>query len=80
MVFLPGVGGGGVGRNSDIFIYIYVGLAHFGGSKFCISIFFWVFRKMNILGGMKFLWIFFGGHHTTGLVLGVISMHFMVFT
>ena len=39
---------------------------------------FWVFRKMNIFGGIKILWIFFGGHHKIGLYLGVISMHFMV--
>ena len=35
---------------------------------------------MNILGGMKILWIFLGGHHKTGLVLGVISMHLRVFS
>ena len=35
---------------------------------------------MNILGGMKILWIFFGGHHKIGLYLGVISMHFKVFS
>ena len=35
---------------------------------------------MNIFWGMKILWIFFGGHHKTGLYLGVISMHFMVFS
>ena len=34
---------------------------------------------MNIFGGMKILWIFFGCHHKIGLVLGVISMHFRVF-
>ena len=31
-----------------------------------------VFRKMKIL------WIFFWGQHKTGLVLGVISMHFRI--
>ena len=35
---------------------------------------------MNIFGGMKILWIFFGGHHKIGLCLGVISMHFNVFS
>ena len=30
---------------------------------------------MNIFVGMKILWIFSGGHHKTGLTLGVISMH-----
>ena len=38
-------------------------------------------------GGIKILWIFFfgggggwGGHHKIGLYLGVISMHFRVFS
>ena len=38
------------------------------------SIFLGVFRKINIFGGMKILWIFFGGHHKIGLYLGGISM------
>ena len=29
---------------------------------------FGVFFKNNILGGMKILWIFFGGHPAIGLV------------
>ena len=40
--------------------------------------FFLIFRK-HIFGGMKILWIFFGGHHKIGLYLEVISMHFRVF-
>ena len=32
------------------------------------------FRKINIFGALKILWILFGGHHKIGLVLGVISM------
>ena len=43
-----------------------------------ISIFFGVFRKINIFWGMKILWIFFGGHYKIGLYLGVISVHFRV--
>ena len=35
---------------------------------------------MNIFWGMKILWIFFGGRHKIGLYLGVISMHFRVFS
>ena len=35
---------------------------------------------MNIFGGMKILWIFFGGCNKTGLYLGVICMHFRVFS
>ena len=37
------------------------------------------FRK-NILLGMKILWMFFWGHYKIGLYLGVISMHFKVFS
>ena len=34
---------------------------------------------MNVFfGGMKILWIFFGGHHKICLYLGVTSMHFRV--
>ena len=35
---------------------------------------------MSIFGGIKILWIFFLGHHKIGLYLGVIFMHFMVFS
>ena len=35
---------------------------------------------MNTFGAMKILWIFSWGHHKTGLVLGVISMRFRVFS
>ena len=42
--------------------------------------YFGVFRKMNIFWGMKIFWIFLGGHHKIGLYLGVISMHFRVFS
>ena len=34
---------------------------------------------MNILLGMKILWIFYGSHHKIGLDLGVISMHLEFF-
>ena len=37
---------------------------------------FWGFQKNE----MKILLIFFGGHHKIGLYLGVISMHFRVFS
>ena len=39
----------------------------------------WV-RNINIFGGMKILWIFLGGHDKIGLVLGVSSMYFRVFS
>ena len=35
---------------------------------------------MNIFGSMKILWIFLRVHHKTELVLGVISMHFGIFS
>ena len=38
------------------------------------------FSEKNIFWGMKILWIFFWGHHEIGLYLGVISMHFRVFS
>ena len=74
----PGVGG------TLIFSYTYVGWGHYFGFEFCISIFLGVFNKKKIGGGggggMKILWIFFWGHHKNGLYLGVISMHFRVFS
>ena len=39
-----------------------------------------LFRKMNIFWGMKILLIYFWCHHKTGLVLGLISMHFRTFS
>ena len=38
------------------------------------------FRRMNMFGGMENLWICIWSQHKTGLVLGVISVHFMVFS
>ena len=35
---------------------------------------------MNIFWGMKILWIYFGDHHKIELYLGVIFMHFRVFS
>ena len=35
---------------------------------------------MNIFGGMKILWIFWGVYHIIGLYLRVITMHFRVFS
>ena len=63
-----------------IFSYIRRLGSFFGGSKFWFSIFLGVFRKNNIFGGIKNLWIFFWGHHKIGLYLGVISIHFRVFS
>ena len=74
----PGRGGGG-GGYSNIFIHTYVGSGHFWGAKKRISIFFGVFRKINIFWGLKILWIFFSGHHKIRLDLGVISLHLRIF-
>ena len=41
---------------------------------------FGVFSKTNIFWDMKILLIFSKGHHKIGLYLGVISMHFRVFS
>ena len=79
--FFPRVGGGGGGgRFSDIFIQMWL-QAIFRGSKFLVSIFLRVFRKLNIFGGMKILCFVecFWGHHKIGIYLEVISMHFRVF-
>ena len=37
-------------------------------------------QKNEYFWGKKILWIFFGDHHKIGLYLGVISMHFRVFS
>ena len=41
---------------------------------------FGVFSKINIFWDMKILLIFSKGHHKIGLYLGIISMHFRVFS
>ena len=69
-----GGGGGGGGGYSDIFIIGTLRLFFFwGGSKFCISIFFGGFQK-------KILWILFWGHHKIGLYLELITIHFRIFS
>ena len=60
-----------------IFSYIYVGLDHFWGFKILNFNMFGGFRNIIIFGGMKILWIY---HYKTGLVLGVISIHFRGFS
>ena len=35
------------------------------------------FRKMNIFGDMKKLWIFLGGHYIFGLIWGIISIYIL---
>ena len=60
--------------------HTYVGSGQFWDSKFWISLFCWVFRKINNFWGMKILWIIFGGLQKIGLYLGVISMQFRGFS
>ena len=77
---IPKGGGGGGGGGTPIFSYLRRLRLFFGVQYFEFQ-YFWGFRKKNnIFGGMKILRIFLGGHHKNGLYLGVISMHFRVFS
>ena len=58
--------------------HTYIGSGYFLGFKIFNFNIFWVFQKT--FGGMKILWIFFGGHHKIGLYFEDISMHFRVFS
>ena len=66
---IPRGGGGGRG-GTLIFSHIRRLGPFFWVQNSEISIFLGVFRKINIFGGMKILWIFFWGHHKIGLVWG----------
>ena len=71
----PGGGGGG----TLIFSYIRRLGSLFWAQNFEFH-YFWGFpAKMNIILGIKILWIFFGGCSQKSDYLGVISMHFRVF-
>ena len=74
---LRGRGGGG---GTLIFSYIHRLRSFLGGSKFEFQYFGGFSDKINIFGDMKILWIFLGGHHKIELYLGVIYMHFRVFS
>ena len=63
-----------------LIFYAYVGSGHYYGFKSLNFNIFGGFQKNNNFWGMKILLIFFGGHHKIGLFLGVISMHFRVFS
>ena len=60
-----GGGGGGGGGQKFEFQHFFVG----GGGS-----------ENEYFLGYEDLWIFFGEHHKIGLYLGVISMHFRVFS
>ena len=71
-----------VGGYLDIFIYIRRLGPFLGVQNLEFQYFFFFgggggFRNIVILGGMKILWIY---HYKTGLVLGVISIHFRGFS
>ena len=56
-------------------------MGYFFGLKILNFNSFWGFQKNKyFFGGMKILWIFLGGSPKIGLYLGVISMHFSVFS
>ena len=70
--------GGGGGGGSEFFNIRRLWL--FFAFKILNFNIFGVFKKINTTGGMLILWIFFWGHHKIDLYLGVISMHFRVFS
>ena len=76
---LRGGGGGGGGVNL-IFSYIHRLGSFLGVQNFEFHHLGRGIRKMNIFGGLRILWIFLWGHHKKGLYLGVISIHFRVFS
>ena len=72
-------GGGGV----TLIFHTCVGSGHFWGFKILNFNIILAYRKNEYFLGMKVLWICLGGgggHHKIGLYLGVISMHFRVFS
>ena len=78
------MGGGRVLPQGSTLIFSYIRRL---GSFFLVKNFefqyFLGFSEKMIFWGMKILWIFFflgGGHHKIGLYLGIISLHFRVFS
>ena len=64
-----------------IFSYIRRLGPFFWGQIFEFQYFLGFSEKLKTFWGMNILWIFFlGGHPKIGLVLGVISMYFRVFS
>ena len=62
------------------YMCIYVGWDHyFGFQNFEFQYFVFFSEKFIFFGDMKILWIFWC-HYKIGQVLGVISMHFRVFS
>ena len=76
VIMTPGGGGGG----TLIFSYIRrLGPFFFWFKTLCFNIFFGFLEKRIFLGGIKILWIFFGGSSQNWASLRVISMQFRVF-
>ena len=69
----------GEGPGTLMFSYVRRLGSFFGVSKFEF-IYILGFQKNKYFWGMKILWILFRGHHKIRLYLGVISMHFRVFS
>ena len=72
----PGGGGGGGGT----MVFSYIRRLRGVGVKILNFDFFGGFQKNDIIFGMKILWIFFLVITKSGFNLGVISMHFRVFS
>ena len=62
------------GGGTLIYSYILRRLGPYFWLKILNFNIFRVFRKINVFWGMKILWIFFGGHHKIGLILGVMCL------
>ena len=69
-------GGGG----TQIILYILRFGSFFGVQNLNFNIFGGFQKKMNIFWGYEDFVYIFGGYHKIGLYLGVISMHFRVFS
>ena len=61
-------GGGGGGGGTLIFAHIRRLGPFFGAQNSEFQYFFGFSEKLLFFGGMKILWIFFGGQHKIGLV------------
>ena len=62
------------------YFHTYVGASYFWGFKILNFDIFWGFQKNEYAFGYEDFVDIFGGHQKIGLYLGVISMHFRVFS
>ena len=70
----------GVGGDALNFLYIRRLGLFFGVQNFKFQYFFGFQKSKYFLGYEDFFYIFLGGHHKIVLHLGIISMHFRVFS